>query len=202
MRHLEALMVLIAVAVLGCPVSAFALPKPAMLDQTFANDIPSGVKLSSKAPRCRVHVSSITDTRRSPEIIGVHERRPVFAPQDRPVWLKSIIQALGTRGLTLSFAGDGAAADDAVKAEIALTTAWITDTKVNISAGAVFRVQASAPTGVPVDQYYRGGNSRMTYWSNGAPVLQNAINTAFARAIDAMAVDLLKLCGIPAETDR
>lgn len=172
---------------------ADASPKPATLSPSFANDVPSELKLSKGNEPCPVRVIAIEDLRRSPEMIGVHERRQIFAPADRAAWLKSIVQALGTRGILVLFEGDNGPAH-ASKARIDLTTAWITNTKVNISANAVFRLRVSDDKGERLDKYYRGGNSRMTYFSNGASELQQAIDTALARALDAMATDLLGLC--------
>ena len=126
-------------------------------------------------------------------MIGVHERRPIFAPPDRVAWLTSIVRALGTRGIAVSF-DDQATMPVSTNAKIDLTAAWITDTKANVSANAVFRMQVTSSTGDRGERYYRGGNSRMTYWSNGRPVLQQAIDSAFARALDAMAADLLATC--------
>ncbi len=185
---------MLAVAlVCGCAGSAWALPKPMTLSSTFDNTVPSQVKLSRKASLCPVRIIALEDVRRSPEMIGVHDRRPIYAPQDGAAWLKSIVQALSTRGIAVSF---DTQADTAVgaTAKIDLATAWITNTKVNISANAVFRMHVTNPDKTSFERSYRGGNSRMTYWSNGRPVLQQAIDTAFARALDAMAVDLLATC--------
>lgn len=173
--------------------SAWALPKPMTLSSLFDNTVPTKVNFARKAPLCPVRIIALEDVRRSPEMIGVHDRRPIFAPGDRVAWLKSIVQALDTRGIAVSF-DDQATTSNGATAKIDLTTAWITDTKVNISSSAVFRMQVTSPNREILDRFYRGGNSRMTYWSNGRPVLQQAIDTALARALDAMAIDLLATC--------
>lgn len=182
-----------------CAGSAWALPKPMTLSSLFDNAVSSEVKFSRKAPPCPVNVIALGDVRRSPEMIGVHDRRPIFAPDDRVAWLTSIVRALNTRGIAVSF-DDQATPPIGTTAKIDLTTAWITDTKVNISASAVFRMQVTSANRTTFERSYRGGNSRMTYWSNGRPVLQQAINTAFARALDAMAMDLLATCPREIET--
>lgn len=179
--------------------SAWALPKPMTLSSLYDNTVSSGVKVSRKSLPCPVRIIALEDVRRSPEMIGVHDRRPIFAPQDRVAWLKSIVQALSTRGIALTF-DDTATAPVGTTAKIDLMTAWITDTKVNISANAVFRMQVTGSDRAAFERSYRGGNSRMTYWSNGRPVLQQAIDTAFSRALDAMATDLLKTCQPAIET--
>lgn len=163
------------------------------LNSAFENTVPSEVKFSKNAPPCHVRIIALDDVRRSPEMIGVHDGRPIFAPHDRVAWLTSIVRALSTRGLAISF-DDQATTPVGTSAKIDLTAAWITNTKVNVSANAVFRMQVTSPTRDMFERSYRGGNSRMTYWSNGRPVLQNAINSAFARALDAMAADLLATC--------
>jgi hypothetical protein len=180
----------------GCAGAAWALPKPMTLSPAFENAVPSQVKLSKKAAPCPVRIIALEDVRRSPEMIGVHQRRPIYAPGDRAAWLKSIVTGLNTRGISVSF-DDQPAEPDATTVKVDLTTAWITDTKVNISASAVFRMQVTSADGGTFDRFYRGGNSRMTYWSAGVSVLQGAIDTAFARALDAMATDLLATCPPP-----
>ncbi|MES2903077.1 MAG: hypothetical protein V4696_02730 [Pseudomonadota bacterium] len=181
----------------GSAGTAWALPRPMTLAPVFDNTISSAVKPAKDSIACPVRIIALGDLRRSPEMVGVHDRRQILAPQDRAAWLRSIVTALNTRGISVSFEGD-AAAPDASTAKVDLTTAWITDTKVNISASAVFRMQVTNAGGASFDRSYRGGNSRMTYWTNGRPVLQQAIDVAFARALDAMAVDLLTSCKAPA----
>lgn len=182
-----------ALLAMGSVSGAWASPKPATLNPHFANDVPSELKIAKGEAPCPVRVVALEDLRRSPEMIGVHQRRQIFAPADRAGWLKSIVQALGTRGVMVLFDTD-AGPENVAKARIDLTTAWITDTKVNISANAVFHVRVSGDGSDRLDKYYRGGNSRMTYFSNGAPELQQAIDIALARALDSIAIDLRGLC--------
>lgn len=192
MRSTPAMLTGLALAC-GCAGSAWALPKPMTLSSPFDNAVPSEVKFPRKAAPCPVRIIALEDVRRSPDMIGVHDRRPIFTPADRDAWLKSIVRALNTRGIAVSF-DDQATTANGATAKIDLTTAWITNTKVNISASAVFRMQVTSSNREMFDRFYRGGNSRMTYWSNGRPVLQQAIDTAFSRALDAMATDLLATC--------
>jgi len=163
------------------------------LSSAFDNAEPTEVKLPKGSPPCPVRIIALEDVRRSPEMIGVFQRRPIFAPQDRAAWLRSIVVGLNTRGISVSF-DDKVAAPEAMAVKVDLTTAWITDTKVNISANAVVRMQVTNSKGEMFDRTYRGGNSRMTYWSGGVSVLQHAIDTALARALDGMARDLLDTC--------
>jgi len=177
----------------GYPAAAWALPRPMTLSATFDNQEASAVKLTANAARCPVRIVALTDVRRSPEMIGVYERRPIYAPQDRSAWLKSIVEALNTRGLAVAFE-ERADTPDTATAKIDLTTAWITNTNANVSASAVFKMQVTNSRGQTTEASYRGGNSRMPYWGTGPSLLQKAMDVAFARVLDSMAIDLLKTC--------
>lgn len=177
----------------GQPGTAWALPRPMTLAATFANDVSSDVRLPPGGARCPIRIVGLQDVRRSPEMIGVYDRRPVYAPADRDAWLKSIVEALGTRGVDVAFDGDTSTAS-AAQVKLDLTTAWIMNTNVNVSASAVFKMHVTNARGESTEASYRGGNSRMPYWGTGAPLLQKAMNVAFARVLDSMATDLLKTC--------
>jgi len=170
---------------------AWSIPKPMALEATFSNTVSSDVKASTKAPRCPVTIVALADVRRSPEMIGIYERRPVYAPQDRDAWLKSIVQALGSRGLDPRFEKSPSSAA-AVKLD--LKTAWITNTNANVSASVVFTLRVTKANGEVTEASYRGGNSRMPYWGTGPSLVQKAMDVAFARVLDQMAAELLKTC--------
>ena len=55
-------------------------------------------------------------------------------------------------------------------------------------------MQVTNAKGETFDNFYRGSNSRMTYWSEGPSILQRSLDHAFARLLDSMAADLLKTC--------
>ena len=175
----------------GCASQTWALPKPMTLNPAFDNAVPSEVTTGGLS--CPVRIVALDDVRRSPEMIGVYDRRPIYAPADRASWLKSITQGLGSRGIVVSFDGESTA-PDAARVKLELTTAWITNTSANVSASAVFRMQVTTAKGETFGGYYRGSNSRMPYWSNGPSILQRAIDHAFARVLESMATDLLKTC--------
>ncbi|HEX6740502.1 MAG TPA: hypothetical protein VF079_01740 [Sphingomicrobium sp.] len=163
-----------------------------ILAATFDNWPSSEVK-PPPGSRCPVRIVALEDVRRSPEMIGIYDRRPIYAPQDRAAWLKSIVRALDSRGIDVAYEGDpsppGAAA-----AKLDLTTAWINNTSANVSASAVFKMRVTNANGETTEAFYRGGNSRMPYWGTGPNWLQKAMDVAFAKALDAMATELLKTC--------
>jgi len=176
----------------GCASQAWALPKPMTLAATFDNWPSSDVKPPPGSP-CPVRIVALQDVRRSPEMIGVYERRPIYAPADRTTWLKSIVRALNSRGIDVALDSDPGPPKAAV-VKLDLTTAWINNTSANVSASAVFKMQVTTATGESTEAFYRGGNSRMPYWGTGPGWLQKAMDVAFAKALDAMAMDLLKTC--------
>ena len=177
----------------GCASQAWALPKPMTLNPVFDNAVPGEVKQPPGGALCPVRIVALEDVRRSPEMIGIYDRRPIYAPEDRTTWLKSIVRGLESRGIAVAFDGE-ATAPNAATAKLDLTTAWITNTSANVSASAVFRMQVTSGKGETFGGFYRGSNSRMPYWSNGPSILQRAIDHAFARVLDSMAADLLKTC--------
>jgi hypothetical protein len=177
----------------GCAGQTWALPKPMTLNPVFDNTVPSEVKRPPGGSLCPVRIVALEDVRRSPEMIGIYDRRPIYAPGDRTAWLKSIANGLGSRGIAVAFDSE-ATASNAATVKLDLTTAWITNTSANVSASAVFRMQVTTGNAGPFGGYYRGSNSRMPYWSTGPSILQRAIDHAFARVLDSMATDLLKTC--------
>lgn len=177
----------------GYVTEAWALPKPMTLNPVFDNAVGSELKLPPGGEPCLVRIVAIEDVRRSPEMIGVYERRPIYAPGDRAAWLRSIAMGLESRGISVSLNGE-AAEPHVTTAKLALTTAWITNTSANVSASAVFRMEVTAANGDTVSGFYRGSNSRMPYWSTGPSILQRALDHALAGALDSMAAELLKNC--------
>lgn len=171
---------------------ASAAPKPAQLTPTFkdrdvaradARGIPSG---------CAIHFAEIVDERRSPEMIGVIERRAVRAPADVQAWMRAVLGGLKARGVDARF--DSAAGPGLPSARFTLQTAWIQSTVVTYSASIVVRLQAQGAAGSAIDKSYRGRVARTAYWSGGTDTLQSAVDGAFADALNAMAADLKAMC--------
>lgn len=194
MRRYSRLLASLALAS-GSASQTWALPKPMTLNPVFDNAVPSEVKLSPGGSLCPVQIVALKDVRRSPEMIGIYDRRPIYAPGDRTAWLKSIVKGLESRGVAAAFDGE-ATTPKAATMKLDLTAAWITNTSANVSASAVFRMQVTNGKGETFEGYYRGSNSRMPYWSTGPSILQRALDHAFARVLDSMATDLLKTCQI------
>lgn len=172
---------------------AFAAPQPAQLTATFKDrDGPKG-ETEAKAPACTVNFAEIVDERRSPELVGVIERRAVRAPADVQAWMRAVLGGLAARGVNAKF--EAAAAPGTPSARFTLQTAWIQSTVVTYSASVVVRLQAEGAAGGAIDKSYRGRVARTAYWSGGTGTLQSAVDGAFADALDAMAVDLKAVCG-------
>lgn len=163
------------------------------LDPVFPNTLPSELKIPKSAKTCTIRIAALIDGRRSAEMIGVHAGRPIRAPDDRQKWLHSILSGLRSRQIDLSFSSDGQEAPAGARdIAVTLTTAWITNTQVNASATAVFKVtSADNETGT----FFRGNNSRMTYWSSGKSTLQSGMDAALTNVLDNMAQGLHHLCG-------
>lgn len=192
MRRYSRLLASLALAG-GCASQAGALPKPMTLNPVFDNSVPREMAQPPYGALCPVRILALEDVRRSPEMIGIYDRRPIYAPADRIAWLKSIVKGLDSRGIAVAFDGE-ATAPDAATVKLDLTAAWINNTSANVSASAVFRMQVTTGKGETFGGFYRGSNSRMPYWSTGPSILQRAIDHAFARVLDSMATDLLKTC--------
>ena len=169
---------------------ALAAPQPAQLTATFKDrDAP---RPDAKASACTINFE-IVDERRSPDMVGVIERRAVRAPADVQAWMRAVLGGLTVRGVSPRF--DAAAAPGTPSARFTLQTAWIQSTVVTYSASVVVRLQAEGGTGPAIDKSYRGRVARTAYWSGGTATLQSAVDGAFADALDAMAVDLKAMCG-------
>jgi len=177
----------VALAVVTLAASAAsAAPKPAQLTATFDERDPP----KEKASGCRVNFE-IVDGRRSPDLVGVIDRRAIRAPADVQAWMRAVLGGLAARGVDVQFA---AAAPGTKSARFTLQTAWIQSTVSTYSASVVVRLQAEGAAGAAVDRSYRGRVARTAYWSGGTGTLQSAVDGAFADALDEMAVDLKTLC--------
>ena len=177
---------------------AMAAPKPMVLTAVYDDSISSDLKVPKDSKSCQLKIASLIDERRSPEMIGVYGGRAIHAPEDRDAWLRSMVVALKSRKIKVTFAGTESEAAGALNADIALTKAWIANTETNMSASIVFRVKMADASGVMAEQSYRGGASHMSYWSGGPSELQRAFDTAVARVLDEMAASIHKNCGVAA----
>lgn len=183
----------LAVAALAAASPASAAPQPAQLTATFKDRDAPRTGAKDKASRCTVDFVEIVDERRSPEMVGVIERRAVRAPTDVQAWMRAVLGGLAARGVEARF--DATPAPGTPSARFTLQTAWIQSTVVTYSASVVVRLQAEGGAGGAIDKSYRGRVARTAYWSGGTATLQSAVDGAFADALDAMAVDLKAMCG-------
>ena len=182
----------LALVVVAAASPASAAPKPAQLTPTFKDRDAPAAGAKAKTPACTVNFE-IVDERRSPDMVGVIERRAVRAPADVQAWMRAVLGGLAVRGVSPRF--DAAAAPGTPSARFTLQTAWIQSTVVTYSASVVVRLLADGGTGGAIDKNYRGRVARTAYWSGGTGTLQSAVDGAFADALDAMAVDLKAMCG-------
>ncbi|MDB5709914.1 MAG: hypothetical protein JWL96_1984 [Sphingomonas bacterium] len=184
-------LVLLAAA---APMAAQAASKPVVLDPVYIEPTTPVSFAVAGAPLCAVHIVEIVDIRRSPEMLGMLGGKPVLAPPDRTVWLISIVNGLKARGIAVDFSNPGVESPAVVNAHVTLQTAWIDAVQVSLNESAVFKIQAKGSDGRSIDQYYRGSASRMN-WVLGDAEIKGGLNIAFSRALDAMARDLVGLCG-------
>lgn len=171
---------------------ASAAPKPAQLTPTFKDRDASRADARRTPFGCTIHFAEIVDGRRSPEMVGVIERRAVRAPTDVQAWMRAVLGGLAARGVNPRF--DAAAAPGVPSARFTLQTAWIQSTVVTYSASVVVRLRVEGAAGSAIDRSYRGRVARTAYWSGGVDTLQSAVDGAFADALNKMAVDLKSLC--------
>ena len=167
---------------------------PVQLTATFEEQEPVP---EAAAGTCTAAFVETIDERRSPETVGVIGKRAVLAPKDATHWMRAVLSGLGARGVAVRFdATDGA--PGAITAKFRLQTAWIAENVSTYDANVVVKVEAEGPSGGTLDQSYRGRASRGIYWGGGGGVMQRAIDGAFAKALDRMAIDLKRLCAAQA----
>jgi len=184
---------LMTAAGIAAAAPAIAAPQPAQLTPTFKDrDHPNGA--SGKTPACSIRFTEIVDGRRSPEVMGVIDRRAIYAPKDFQAWMEAVLGGLAARGVTARLEPDAAAAPDIPSARLTLQIASIQSTVVTYSGSVVVKLQTEGGAGAPLDRSYRGRVARTAYWSGGTDTLQSAIDGAFADALNDMAVDLKALC--------
>ena len=176
---------LILAASFAAVAPAAAAPKPAQLTPTFDERSPP----NRANPACAVRFE-IVDGRRSPEVLGVIDRRAVLAPKDFQAWMKAVLAGLTARGVTARLEPDAAA--DIPSARLILQIASIQSTVVTYSASVVLKLELEGQA--PLDRSYRGRVARTGYWGTGTDTFQSAIDGAFADALDEMAEDLKVLC--------
>ena len=185
-----------AVLFAGCAaaVPALAAPQPAQLTPTFKDrDGPSGSS-AKDAPPCGLQFIEIADARRSPDVLGVIDRRAVLAPKDFQAWMKAVLGGLTARGVTAWIEGDASGVPGTRPARLTLQIASIQSTVVTYSASVVLKLEIEAGSDEKFERSYRGRVARTAYWSGGTDTLQSAVDGAFADALDEMATDLKGMC--------
>jgi hypothetical protein len=182
---------------LAAPVSASAAPAPARLTATFKDRDGPRVDPGARLPACTINFADIADSRSSPDIVGVIDRRAIHAPDDFQAWMKAVLGGLFARGVGIRFEPGAPAAPELPSARFTLQTAWIQSTVVTYSANVVIRLEAENIAGAKIDDSIRGRVARTAYWSGGRDTFQSAVDGAFADALDKMAVELKTICAAP-----
>lgn len=194
--------------VMAAPGSALATPaSPLLMDAHYvererdAGAAPSG---------CAVTIAGLTDTRRSPETVGIITGvRAIHAPADREAWFRSVIETgLRARGFTPTFAPAPAEPVTAESTEAGLTapaagpetltlrvnlqSVWLASLGMNKTGSVV--LQMSAARGAQSHQGYYRGEHISPNWANGRGEFNEHLDRTFAEALDAMAADLRPMC--------
>ncbi len=170
-----------------------AAPKPVVLPSVYQKLVPTNINVSKKAPPCRIVIASIADIRRDQSVIGVLGRKPVYAPDDLDVWRKSIVRDLNSRGFSVAMPGEAADPSAAAAVDITLDKAWITLTMANLTTNVVFQMKGTTTSGEPIASEARGGIAKIN-WGSGTNEIILAMETAFSRSLDELALELQKHC--------
>lgn len=211
MRSLHAGLFALAIA---APTLAFADPTPPLLmDPAYAERAPA-----ARVSGCAVTIAGLTDSRRSPETVGmIAPFRSIAAPADRDAWFRSVIETgLRERGFTPTFAPTpvetAAPQAEAAATEIAVTDApaappgpdiltirvrlqsvWLATLGMNKTGSVVLHM--SAAHGARSHEGYYRGEQVAANWNNGRGEFNEHLDRTFAEALNAMAGDLAPMCG-------
>lgn len=183
--------IMMCAAMLTASAEGVAAPSPMTLAQTFEDPMAQGTAML--APSCSVNVVALEDLRSDPQMIGVYNRRAVKAPADRQAWLRSIVDALARRGVQPQFETD-AESGEGMNVGIYLERAWVSNTLNDIAVSVVFRIDEPGPNGTAEPARFRGTQQKITYFSGGEGKIQRGMDSAFAEALDAMAIHLRARC--------
>jgi hypothetical protein len=194
--------------VMAAPGSALATPaSPLLMDAHYVErERDAGAARSG----CAVTIAGLTDTRRSPETVGIITGvRAIHAPADREAWFRSVIETgLQARGFTPTFAPapaepvaaesteagltEPAAGPDVLTLRINLRSVWLASLGMNKTGSVV--LQMSAARGAQNHQGYYRGEHISPNWANGRGEFNEHLDRTFAEALDAMAADLRPMC--------
>lgn len=172
--------------------AAYAVPVAVVLNPAFVSEPSKEALAFDKASTCTINVVGLQDARRDPELIGVLGNKAVKSPPDSQAWLRAIVGDLGKRGYAVKF-DDAAAPANAISVKVTLHTVWIDAVQANKTASVVMMVEATRPDGTSLSKPVRGSVA-LVNWINGDGELQDAVNLAFGKALDRMAIELRPLC--------
>jgi hypothetical protein len=175
------------------PITARAAQTPFIVSQEYRERLVAGNAREMPAA-CRVAFAEVEDGRRDRTMLGNVARRQVRSPPDTIAWIRSVLSGLRHRGIDVLFEGAPPADANALSADVRLLVAWVTSIRTNKSANAAIRFRLRRGDEIVFERDYRGAETTMN-WASGDRELQKVIDTAFGRLLDAVAPDLLAVCG-------
>ena len=178
---------IVIAAGLGCVPTS-----PLVINQTYAPPSSGSFDKGQGGIACRIQFLSVTDQRMDKTALGTLAGRPVRAPQDTAAWLRSVLKALPTKGVDVSFDGSDHPPGIAIQAEAQLVTAWVTGIESSMSANVVLRVRFHLADGSIDEHLYRGYETSVN-WSSGDAEIQDLLNQAFDRVLEKLALDATAL---------
>lgn len=136
---------------------------------------------------CPVWVTTLADSRVSPEVIGLVFRRTLYAPVDRMGWLRDEVSRLDGKGVAVGF--DAEPQPGALRAQVTLMKAW-------------FRVLETSEIGTVTLHVRVEGAFERDYQDDSSGIQLRAarsdigrrLNSAFDDAMTKLAVDARKAC--------
>ena len=173
--------------------AACADPAPMVVRSTFTDTSTPSTGINPAAGSCRLAITDLRDSRRSPDILGIVGGMAIKAPDDRATWLRSKITALGQRGFEVEFNANPQAGDT-VTAQVSLTSIWVTEIATSKSASVLLHMIAQGPKGLRLERNYRTSVARIN-WSSTKSELNGLVDSLFTKVLDSMALDLHRICG-------
>ncbi len=177
--------------------------KPVVVNPSFAE--PEAEKPAKNAPTpapkaadvpisCRLAITSIADERAYPDYMGNFFDQPFHPPVDRMAWIKSMVNGLEKRGVSVKFlsAGEGAPAGH-TPVSLALKTAWLDYHNGGFNGLVRIGVSSRDPAR-PLNITARGNYWRTLFMATVGGRANDALNGAVANALSDLAEKVRPIC--------
>jgi hypothetical protein len=148
---------------------------------------------SRNAPPCPLIVSTITDSRTDPALLGRVSGRPVRAPVDVNAWLRNVVAGLASRGVIPSFDVGSSLQTQPLVADLSLRMAWVSEIQTSKTATMLLHMKLSRGESVLSERDYRGSDTLIN-WSSGDGELQRMVDRALGNALDQIADEVGAAC--------